>query len=109
MDYSYAYAKRRGLIGGNPTIRYKLSDEGKYVPAKELCVGCRVRIIGIDGYMIGKPCGLHKTGTIFAEEDWRLRDIKLEYKDKKCWRVSLDGSFCATYDWVYWEHDLEPI
>lgn len=111
MDYSFAYAKRRGLVGGNPTVRYKPSDMGKYVPAKGLHVGCRVKVIGLDDYMIGPPKGLGQTGTIVGEEFWRLGYIFTEYEERKTWKVKLDKPIQRgrEYDWVYWEHDLEII
>lgn len=115
MDYSFAYAKRRGLVGGNPTIRYILSDKGRFVPARGagrgLYVGAKVLIIGLDDYLIGEPEGLGCTGVIIEEDPpWYFADCysKPEYQDLKAWRVEIH-TIWGNNQWTYWEHDLEII
>jgi hypothetical protein len=103
QEYSFRYASRRGLIGGNPTKRYIKHEDGSFRPIGELCVGAMVRIVGRDGYLIGTPGKLEGTRTIKREykvlEDWQ-GPVDIRYVGKRVWDIG---------EYVYWEHDLELI
>lgn len=110
MDYSYAYAKRRGLIGGNPKYRYELTPNG-FKRIGGFGVGSRVKIIGVDNFIIGRPGALSMLGTITEAYDMTIYEIGLsrglyKYENTPIWRVQIEG---VLPKFVYWEHDLELI
>ena len=112
MDYSYAYAKRRGLVGGNPTMRYE-KHYGKFVVAGDVFYpGRMVRVIGNDPYVIGggQPVyGVYKILKEYipcpSERNRILTDNR--YVNKRMWRLDFQG--ISHFNWIYWEHDLEII
>lgn len=110
MDYSFRYARRRGLTNGNPTHRYKRNDKGDFVSISGISPGALVRVLGNDTYILGGGHPDSGTRTVIEEyifspaelERARLRGMPVT----RAWRTNAPGD---TYNWVYWEYDLELI